>query len=55
MGVDRQLLAQRAVESYLQQLLNHGFFHAGGNWRGRCLCVCARVCVVGVWGVGCGG
>ncbi|KAL4421257.1 hypothetical protein ABPG75_010548 [Micractinium tetrahymenae] len=28
MGVDRQLLAQRAVESYLQQLLNHGFFHA---------------------------
>ena len=30
MGVDRTLLAQRAVESYLQQLLNHGFFHAGG-------------------------
>ena len=28
MGVDRQLLARRAVESYLQQLLNHGFFHA---------------------------
>lgn len=28
MGVDRQLLAKRAVESYLQQLLNHGFFHA---------------------------
>ncbi|EFN50947.1 hypothetical protein CHLNCDRAFT_33282, partial [Chlorella variabilis] len=28
MGVDRTLLAQRAVESYLQQLLNHGFFHA---------------------------
>ena len=31
MGVDRKLLAQRAVESYLQQLLTHGFFHAGGS------------------------
>lgn len=29
MGVDRKLLAQRAVESYLQQLLTYGFFHAG--------------------------
>ena len=29
MGVDRELLARRAVEAYLQQLLNHGFFHAG--------------------------
>ena len=29
MGVDRTLLAQRAVESYLQQLLTFGFFHAG--------------------------
>ena len=29
MGVDRKLLAKRAVESYLQQLLTHGFFHAG--------------------------
>ncbi|KAI7835637.1 hypothetical protein COHA_010468 [Chlorella ohadii] len=28
MGVDREQLARRAVESYLQQLLNHGFFHA---------------------------
>mgnify|MGYP001810131441 CR=1 FL=1 len=34
MGVDREVLARRAVESYLQQLLNHGFFHAGG-WVGR--------------------
>ena len=34
LGVDRKLLAQRAVESYLQQLLTHGFFHAGGV-RGR--------------------
>jgi hypothetical protein len=33
LGVDRTVLAQRAVESYLQQLLNHGFFHAGG-WAG---------------------
>lgn len=30
MGVDRALLAQRSVESYLQQLLTFGFFHAGG-------------------------
>ena len=29
MGVDREVLARRAVESYLQQLLTHGFFHAG--------------------------
>ena len=29
LGVDRTLLAQRAVESYLQQLLTFGFFHAG--------------------------
>ena len=29
LGVDRALLAQRAVESYLQQLLTFGFFHAG--------------------------
>ena len=28
-GVDRQLLAKRTVESYLQQLLTYGFFHAG--------------------------
>ncbi len=36
MGVDRKLLAKRAVESYLQQLLTHGFFHAGAprSWRG---------------------
>lgn len=33
LGVDRSLLARRAVESYLQQLLNHGFFHAG-EWVG---------------------
>lgn len=29
LGIDRGLLAQRAVESYLQQLLTYGFFHAG--------------------------
>ena len=28
LGVDRKLLARRAVESYLQQLLTYGFFHA---------------------------
>jgi predicted unusual protein kinase regulating ubiquinone biosynthesis (AarF/ABC1/UbiB family) len=27
-GVDRELLARRTVESYLQQLLTYGFFHA---------------------------
>jgi len=27
-GIDRKLLAKRAVESYLQQLLTYGFFHA---------------------------
>ena len=29
LGIDRALLAQRAVECYLQQLLTFGFFHAG--------------------------
>jgi predicted unusual protein kinase regulating ubiquinone biosynthesis (AarF/ABC1/UbiB family) len=28
LGVDRELLAKRSVESYLQQLLTYGFFHA---------------------------
>ncbi|KIZ00621.1 Uncharacterized protein MNEG_7339 [Monoraphidium neglectum] len=28
MGLDRQRLARLAVESYLQQILTHGFFHA---------------------------
>lgn len=28
-GLDRQRLARLAVESYLQQILNYGFFHAG--------------------------
>ena len=28
LGFDRKLLAQRSVESYLQQVLRHGFFHA---------------------------
>lgn len=31
MGIDRKLLAQRTVESYLQQLLTFGFFHAGAQ------------------------
>ncbi len=31
MGVDRQLLARRTVESYLQQILTHGLFHAGAR------------------------
>lgn len=28
--VDRKRLAKLAVESYLQQILTYGFFHAGG-------------------------
>jgi predicted unusual protein kinase regulating ubiquinone biosynthesis (AarF/ABC1/UbiB family) len=28
MGLDRNKLARLAVESYLQQILRHGFFHA---------------------------
>jgi predicted unusual protein kinase regulating ubiquinone biosynthesis (AarF/ABC1/UbiB family) len=28
MGIDREVLARRTVESYLQQLLTYGFFHA---------------------------
>jgi predicted unusual protein kinase regulating ubiquinone biosynthesis (AarF/ABC1/UbiB family) len=28
LGVDRQKLARYAVESYLEQILRHGFFHA---------------------------
>ncbi|GAB4813023.1 hypothetical protein N2152v2_000069 [Parachlorella kessleri] len=28
LGVDRKRLARLSVESYLQQILNHGFFHA---------------------------
>lgn len=28
-GLDRQRLARLVVESYLQQILTHGFFHAG--------------------------
>jgi predicted unusual protein kinase regulating ubiquinone biosynthesis (AarF/ABC1/UbiB family) len=27
MGLDRQRVAKLAVESYLQQILRHGFFH----------------------------
>ena len=29
LGVDRKRLAKLAVESYLQQILTYGFFHAG--------------------------
>ena len=32
LGVNRKLLAKRAVESYLQQLLTFGFFHAGESF-----------------------
>jgi hypothetical protein len=32
-GLDRQRLARLVVESYLQQILTYGFFHAGeGVW-----------------------
>ena len=31
LGVDRKRLAKLAVESYLQQILTYGFFHAGNS------------------------
>ena len=34
-GLDAPAVAQRATESYLIQILRHGFFHAGA-----CLCAC---------------
>lgn len=34
-GLDRQKLARLSVESYLQQILTHGFFHAGRDSEGR--------------------
>lgn len=40
-GLDRQRLARLAVESYLQQILNHGFFHAG---KGRLRCLQHTLC-----------
>ena len=43
LGVDRKLLARRAVESYLQQLLTHGFFHAGVPGAAF------RMCIMRVW------
>lgn len=45
MGVDRKRLAKLAVESYLQQILTYGFFHAGRGMRHSmpdlhvCLCL----------------
>ena len=33
MGLDRQRLARLSVESYLQQILRYGFFHAGRGGR----------------------
>lgn len=48
LGLDRQRLARLAVESYLQQILRHGLFHAdphpgnvavdAGVEGGRCVC-----------------
>lgn len=34
LGLDRKLLARYAVESYLQQILRFGFFHAGARMGG---------------------
>jgi ABC1 atypical kinase-like domain len=33
LGIDRKRLARLTVESYLQQLLTFGFFHAGAGGR----------------------
>ena len=30
-GLDAAAIARRATESYLLQILQHGFFHAGGQ------------------------
>jgi len=43
MGLDRQKLARLAVESYLQQILRHGFFHVGA-------CACLGIGVGVGWG-----
>jgi hypothetical protein len=59
MGLDRTRLARLAVESYLQQILRYGFFHAGG-WLLLCegrSCVCGsallsrrqRLRALGTW------
>jgi hypothetical protein len=44
LGLDRQRLARLSVESYLQQILVHGLFHAG-----VCVCVCVVWCAC-EWG-----
>lgn len=38
LGVDRKRLAKLAVESYLQQILTYGFFHAGMASLQCCVC-----------------
>ena len=43
-GVAAGLVARRATEAYLIQILRHGFFHADPH-PGCALCVCVRVCV----------
>lgn len=47
MGVNRKLLAKRAVESYLQQLLTFGFFHAGRVCREHAAPLPALHCMPG--------
>lgn len=37
-GLDAPRIAQRATESYLIQILRHGFFHAGELLLARFLC-----------------
>jgi predicted unusual protein kinase regulating ubiquinone biosynthesis (AarF/ABC1/UbiB family) len=49
MGLDRKRLARLVVESYLQQLLRHGLFHADphpGEHRCQVLAVVVVVVVV---------
>jgi hypothetical protein len=54
-GISTDLVAQRATEAYLQQILRHGFFHAdprkyGGAGpvvlRGKATVPAALVCAV---------
>lgn len=45
LGVDRKRLAKLAVESYLQQILTYGFFHAGkGQSRAKTCTLSVSCC-----------
>lgn len=41
-GISTDLVAQRATEAYLQQILRHGFFHADPREEQGCVVVAER-------------